>query len=263
MRIIAFDKKKKDLLELCEAIRIAFPNTELDDFSDIDACSDFAKDYPCDIAFLDASSSDDLGSRLSEINSQTNLYLVSDSEKAKIKAMDLHACGFIFKPVTSEKIREEFRFLRYPIDEDPPLLLRAQCFGNFDAFLLDGTPMRFSRSKSKEAFAYLIYRRGASCTVKEIGAALFEDEEYDEKQQLYLRQIISTMIRNLRDAGIEETIQHSYNSISVNVNVIDCDYYRFLENDAAIMQQYTGEFMTQYPWAEDVAGYLDRIADNY
>ena len=45
--------------------------------------------------------------------------------------------------------------------------LRVQCFGNFEVFF-GGLPLKFARSKTKELFAYLVNRRGAVCTVREL-----------------------------------------------------------------------------------------------
>ena len=70
-------------------------------------------------------------------------------------------------------------------------LLKVRCFGNFEVFNLNNIPLHFERSKAKEVFAYLIYKHGASCTIKEIAAVLFEDEPYDRKQQGYTQKIIS------------------------------------------------------------------------
>ncbi|MDD2413926.1 MAG: hypothetical protein PHI94_02005 [Eubacteriaceae bacterium] len=41
---------------------------------------------------------------------------------------------------------------------------------------------------------------------------------------------------------------------------MDCDYYRVLrsEETGAV---YTGKFMNQYSWAEDVAGSLNHLMD--
>ena len=125
-----------------------------------------------------------------------------------------------------------------------------QCFGNFDVFTPDGTPVHFERSKSKEVFAYLVHRHGSSCTVKEIAAALFEDEPYDLKQQAYLQKILSAMMKSLKKIGAEKVVNKSYNSMSVNVSLIDCDYYRFLELDAGAVNSYQSEYMSQYYWAD-------------
>jgi two-component SAPR family response regulator len=56
---------------------------------------------------------------------------------------------------------------------------------------MDNVPLHFERSKAKEIFAYLIYKHGASCTIREIAAILFEDEPYDRKQQWHIQKIIS------------------------------------------------------------------------
>lgn len=154
------------------------------------------------------------------------------------------------KPVTKEAVEEELSVLRFPIVPKKNVLLRVQCFGNFDVFTPDGKPLHFDRSKSKEIFAYLVHRHGSSCTIKEIAAALFEDEPYDKKQQGYLQQLTSSMMRALKKVGAEGAVNKSYNSISVNVDTLDCDYYRFAELDAGAVNAYANEYMSQYYWAD-------------
>jgi two-component SAPR family response regulator len=58
--------------------------------------------------------------------------------------------------------------------ENEPEALRVQCFGNFEVFW-KGKPLLFARRQTKELFAYLVDRKGASCTMGEIGCALWED----------------------------------------------------------------------------------------
>lgn len=164
--------------------------------------------------------------------------------------MQLRASGYIMKPVTKEAVEEELSVLRFPIVPKKNVLLRVQCFGNFDVFTPDGKPLHFDRSKSKELFAYLVHRHGSSCTIKEIAAALFEDEPYDKKQQGYLQQLTSSMMRALKKVGAEGAVNKSYNSISVNVDTLDCDYYRFAELDAGAVNAYANEYMSQYYWAD-------------
>ena len=164
--------------------------------------------------------------------------------------MNLHASGYIMKPVTAEKVKKELEDLRFPIEPKSNALLKVQCFGNFDVFTPDGKPVHFERSRSKEIFAYLIHRHGSSCTIKEIAAALFEDEPYDKKQQNYIQILISAMMKSLKKIGAETVINKSYNSLSVDVNLVDCDYYRFAELDAGAVNAYQNEYMSQYYWAD-------------
>ena len=87
-------------------------------------------------------------------------------------------------------------------------------------------------------------------TIKEIAAALFEDEPYDSKQQAYVQKIMSAMMKSLKKVGAQKAVNKSYNSLSVNVNTLDCDYYRFADLDAGAVNAYQCEYMSQYYWAD-------------
>lgn len=136
------------------------------------------------------------------------------------------------------------------------ILLYVQCFGNFDVFKTDRTRLNFKRKKSKELFAYLVYRRGAACSNAEIAGILFEDDDYSLKRQQYLQKIISFMIETLVEVSADDVIIRNRGNISVDINRIQCDYYRFIENDGNAQRAWSGEFMTQYSWAEPTAGYI-------
>ena len=179
-----------------------------------------------------------------------NIIFVTGFSEYTGDAMRLHASGYIMKPVTTEAVKSELDDLRFPIIPKDNSLLRVQCFGNFDVFTPDGKPMHFERSRSKEIFAYLVHRHGSSCSTREIAAALFEDEPYDKKQQSYLQTLIAAMIKSLKKVGAESAIVKSYNALSVNVDILDCDYYRFQEMDAGAVNAYQNEYMSQYYWAD-------------
>ena len=84
----------------------------------------------------------------------------------------MHASGYVTKPVSEKKIREEIDNLRYEFELKPTKKLQIKCFGNFEIFH-DGTPIKFARSKSKELFAYLIYKEGAAININELNAFLW------------------------------------------------------------------------------------------
>ena len=76
-------------------------------------------------------------------------------------------------------------------------------------YLRDGNP-----EKAKELFAYLVYRRGSSCTTRELAAVLFEDTEYSAKQMLYLQKIVSSMMQTLRAYNAANVVHKTYNAIA-------------------------------------------------
>ncbi len=261
MKILAADDEVLALGLLENSIRRVVPNAEVFAFSKTSELVKFAEDNTCDVAFLDINMAGITGIEMAQKLKATvpniNIIFVTGYSEFTGAAMDMHASGYILKPVTPEKVRKELDDLRYPIPDS--CLLRVQCFGNFDVFTMDGEPVKFNRTKSKELLAILISKRGTSCTIKELTSMLFENGSEDEKKRDYTQQLISTLIRTLRELGIEKVINKSYNSISVNVDYIDCDYYKFNESDPDSLAQYNGEFMAQYSWAEYVASYLDSI----
>ena len=67
-------------------------------------------------------------------------------------------------------------------------------------------------------------------------------------------------MKTLKQINAEHIITKAYNSISVNTEFIDCDYYRAVNQEPHALSAYTGEFMAQYSWAEYMNGYLYRLA---
>ena len=58
------------------------------------------------------------------------------------------------------------------------------------------------------------------------------------------------LFKSLRAVGAESAVIKDYNSLSVNTDVLDCDYYRFKELDAGAVNAFQNEYMSQYSWAE-------------
>ena len=254
MRIMCLDDEPLALRMLEQAVRESRPDADISAFIDQDDLLEQAKQGGCDIALLDihmrGMNGVELAKKLKEVNPKINIIFVTGFSEYTGEAMGLHASGYIMKPVTKEKIDRELSDLRFPILPKNDALLRVQCFGNFDVFLPNGDHVRFERSRSKEIFAYLVHRHGSSCSTREIAAVLFEDEPYDLKQQNYMQQLISAMIKSLRAVGAEAAIVKSYNALSVNPKVLDCDYYRFKDLDPGAVNSFQNEYMSQYYWAD-------------
>ena len=263
MHIVAVDDEPLALGLLVRSIQEACPSAQISKFQSGQETLQFLETNRCDVAFLDIHMRGinglTLAKKIKDLNPRCNLVFVTGYSEYAAGAMAMHASGYIIKPVSPEAIRAELDDLRHPVTLLPGALLQIRCFGNFEVFSVSGEPIKFSRSKAKELFAYLVYRRGSSCSTRELAAVLFEDNTYSNKQMLYLQKIISSMMQTLKEHNAAAVIHKSYNSIALNDGAIDCDYYRFLKMDVPSINTYTGEFMTQYSWAEFVAGYLDRI----
>ena len=135
--------------------------------------------------------------------------------------------------------------------------LCVHTFGNFEVFY-DGKPLAFTRAKSKELFAYLIDRRGATVTTAEACGVLWEEKEYNFSRQRQFQTVVSELFKSLKTHRIEHLIYRRRNCLSVDVTGLECDYYRLLEGDSVARGQYSGEYMSNYSWAEMTAGFLSQ-----
>mgnify|MGYP002508358944 FL=1 len=255
MVIVAVDDEKPARILLESILRNVRPEAEIHIFSAPEELLEFVEKYSADIAVLDICMYSDLNGvilakKLKEINGKINIIFATAHERFLKDAMSMHASGYIVKPFTEEEVRKELDDLRHPLMEEKNVLLKVRCFGNFDVFTLDNKPLHFERSKAKEVLAYLIYKHGTSCTIREIAAVLFEDEPYDRKQQGYTQKIISSLMCTLRQYGAQDLVVKKYNSISVCPELVDCDSYRFEKMDVAAIDLYAKEYMAQYSWAE-------------
>lgn len=134
-------------------------------------------------------------------------------------------------------------------------VLKVQTFGNFEVFS-NGKPVSFSRAKSKELLAYLIDRRGAAVTTAEACAVLWENKEYNFSLQRQFQTIVSDLVKSLKRHKCDRLIQRRRNCLSVDVSGLDCDFFRLMAGDERMVAQYSGEYMSNYSWAEMTAGFL-------
>lgn len=66
--------------------------------------------------------------------------------------------------------------------------------------------------------------------------------------------MIRTAVAELRkiaaDHDIEDVIEKARNTIKIKAELLDCDYYKYLNGDIDAINSYTGEYMSNYSWAE-------------
>ena len=135
--------------------------------------------------------------------------------------------------------------------------LEAKTFGNF-TLMYEEKIIGFSRSKSTELMAYLIYKNGTSVKTRELISVLYGDHGDSSKFGSSLRNLIVDIKHTLKELDIQNFFVAEYNNFRINPEIIKCDYYDFLAGDQATIRKFTGEFMSQYSWAEDVTGFLEQ-----
>lgn len=240
--------------------------------------SDNLKD--ADIAVLDYNCMNEDGlnavQALRRANRDLDIFIMSSDDRSVNKGFRIHPGGFLSKSLSEETVRNEFsRLGQLRVKEDalspspmsssssPVMGIKIRCFGSFEAFL-DGTPIHFRYQKTKELLAYLIDRRGAMCTNRELEAYLWsESSDSGKRHYAYLLKIKEELIRIFKDAGYEDVLIRRRGNIAINPDLVDCDYYRCLKGSRDPEDQFRGEYMRQYSWGEYTLGYLlSKSAEN-
>ena len=315
MRIYVLDDEPIALRGSVKIIQETVPEAEIKGFGRARAAFKHIKEsreYP-DVVFSDIEmpgmSGLDFAVQLKQLCPDTILIFVTAYSQYALEAFRLHVHGYILKPLTSARVREELdyglkrlkrierrRSAELPQEQDQTRVtgagpansnsdqnvasdnsdqsaasgndvkvddrrkrnreekLQVQCFGKFEVYWRD-MPIMFSRAQTMELFAYLIDRKGAACTEEEIAGVLWPEEAGKVKSKNdELKSRVHILTGDLRrifgSIGREDFIIHQGDKIAVRKEAIDCDYYRMLSGDMDAVNDYQGEYMSQYSWAE-------------
>lgn len=154
----------------------------------------------------------------------------------------------------------------YAIESAYLLSKRSDCrvfvrtFGHFDVFV-DDKVVVFKSGKAKELLAYLIDHQGGVVTTDQVISVLWEDRPNDEYTQNLASKIGRTLKKELEDAGIGDLLQLGRGTRSVNLDLLSCDLYDFLDGKEDAKRQYYGEYMIDYEWGEHRIDSLNRLLE--
>lgn len=259
MKILVVDDEYIALEGMVSQISEVVPNADVTGFRHTDEALLFARTRQPDIAFLDIEMREMSGvqfaEKLQELNPKINIIFTTGYEQYMKEAFGLGASGYLLKPVTTEMVREELARLRYPVAGRGEHRVRVRTFGSFEVFL-DENPMHFQYHKSKELFAYLVDRQGALCKLNELSAILWPDDP--ARHGSYIRNLCMDLVTAFESEGCDNIVNRQRGVIGIVMENIDCDYYDWLSGDSLEELGYTGEYMTQYEWAEDTSAHLMR-----
>lgn len=260
MHILATDDEKSALNVLTGAIREAVPSAIIHGFRSPAEALEFIKGTKCEVAFLDIQMRDMngivLAKKLKEIYPKVNIVFVTGFSQYANEAFALHASGYVYKPVTADKIVIEMENLRNPVKWKETGIY-VNTFGKFE-LIVNGREVSFGREKSKEMLAYLVDKQGKSATRKELAEVLFERGDYSRTTQDYLTKIVKELVNVLERVGAEKMLKRGLNSYSVDVDAFYCDLYEYEKDNVTPeeLNRFKGEYMKQYSWAEVTLAHL-------
>ena len=263
MKIIIVDDNRDDLETLSDMVWELRQNDDIMEFEDPLAALAKAREEEIDVAILDTEMDElgglDLGKYLTELNPYVNLIYYTENTDHAFEAMKLHASGYLKKPGTGKDVKKELETLRYPEIRKKFKRVFAQTFGNFELFI-DGEPVEFKYTKTKEIVAILINNKGAQTTNGEIIANLWEDDGDPEKKLSYLCNLRQDLQNTFNKHKLDGIILKQRGSMAIARDRIECDLYDWLENKKESKYRYTGDYMNQYSWSEFYHAELDELS---
>lgn len=260
MNFLVIDDEPIVLKDVEEALKEAVPDGNCRLFSQPEEALNYAEQNRINVAFLDIEmgrvSGLVLAKRLKELQPDVHIIFVTGHEKYAVEAFAIHATGYLMKPVMAEEILRELTFL-YGTDSRQKSRVTIQTFGGFCVFV-DGKMLKFKRAKSKELLAYLVDKRGADFTTRELCNVLWEDGVYNRARKNYFQLLLVNLRDTLEQAGIGDILVRHRNSLAIDPKRFDCDSYRFLDGDPQAVNSYRYNYMPSYSWAEFTVGNLNK-----
>lgn len=270
MNIVAVDDEALALNSLVRVLKQVFEDAPIKGFQKSREALEMIQELSkrgerLDYAFLDVEmrgiSGIELAKCIKGIFPNVRIMFISAYDHYACQAYQVHAKGYILKPVTKELLEESLDSMevewRDEIEKkslDMPIV-SIHTFGNFDVFV-NKKLLTFERSKSKELLAYLIDRKGAGVTTAEIAAVLWEDMG-GKRATNNAQQVIHSLMSTLKQAGIRDIVIKKWNYLAVDPIKVVCDYYEFLQGNLGAINTYMGEYMCQYSWAETTTAALE------
>ena len=256
MRIICIDDEKL-ILELTVSMCRELPQKpEVEGFNNATDALEYLCHHKVDIAIMDINMPDMTGiilaAKMKKINKNIAIIFLTGYSEYALDAISMHASGYLMKPVSNERLKEEVDYAIENIElhkykpKNTNIFVRT--FGRFDV-LLDGEPITFQRSRSKELLAYLVDRHGSFVSRAAAFSVLWENRTYDRPMQKQFDVILRSLRATLDKYGISDIIEMKKGYIRAVPEHFDCDLYRFFDGNIDTINSFHGEYMSEYSWA--------------
>lgn len=239
-------------------------------FQNVPAALDYLAEFEVDLAFLDIEMPGIKGleaaDRMREINPELNLVFVTGYDQYAMDAFKRDAVSYLLKPCDPKELEKAVQRARKLMAPPQPVaapalppVIKIQTFGHFTV-LVNGRPYRFANRKAKELLALLVDFRGGDVLIEQATDCLWEARPYDDTvKQLYRKAIVS-LRQFMKDAGME-FLDISRGKCHIIPPLVDCDYFRLLAGDTAAVREFSGEYLTEYSWAEPTLARIERLLE--
>jgi two-component SAPR family response regulator len=221
----------------------------------------------------------ELAKQILDFNEDIQIIFVTAYENYAIDAFKVNAVDYILKPITQEEINrvtlklKKKHGLQVNINEQDNSAY-VICFGNI---IMKNSKnkmeVKWSTSKTKELFAYFIYKNGQGIDKWELCEVLWPERD-KKKTEHNLHNTIYRLKNSIKEAGIVNCINYKHGYYFIDFSKFECDlfeFHKFIREGVKINQQnvdlfekklslYTAELFgcESYNWSIDYSETLKR-----
>lgn len=263
MRVIVVDDERLALRQF-ELETEEIPWVEVvHSFSNPKEALEYLKENPVEAAFLDIEMPEMnglfLAEKMREIVPELVIIFISGYEQYTLEALRVKADYYLTKPYNSQEIVQVLERARL-LSARQQKRVYFRTFGTFDVFV-DGNAVYFPNLKAKELLALCVDHRGGMVTIEEAVDKLWENREYDSRVKNLYRKSVMQIRQILSEYGVEEIFSGNRGSCYIDVQKVDCDYFKFLQGDHQAIREwsFTGRYLGEYSWAEETNARLEMM----
>lgn len=261
MRVICVDDEQPVLDNFKIRVSTFTQIQSLHLFSEAKEALAWVKENPVDVAFLDIEMGGingvDLARRMKEIDRDIRIFFVTAHEKYALEAFRVDALGYILKPYSKQDLQEAFEKAELMKSRKKRRVV-IQTIPNF-CVSVEGKNLHINRSKVEELFALMVDRAEAGVTARDAINCLWPERLADENTMSLYRVTFHRLLDCLKEAGIDYIIGNEVRKKYIRVEEVDCDLYHILAGNRENIQNYAGEYLKEYSWAESRNAQIDSI----
>lgn len=230
-------------------------------FADAKEALEWVKGNPVDVAFLDIEMGGingvELARMFKEIDRDIRIFFVTAFEQYALDAFKVDALGYILKPYSKQDLQEAFEkaALMKSRKQNRVVIQTIPSFG----VTVDGKSLHINRAKVVELFALLVDRAETGVTARDAINCLWPERLADGSTMALYRVTFHRLLDCLKEVGIDYIIGNETRKKYIHMKEVDCDLYHILTDDRKSIQNYAGEYLKEYSWAESRNAQLDSL----
>lgn len=201
----------------------------------------------------------ELARKMREVNPGMIIIFVTGQSEYALEALRIRADYFVIKPYDTEDIMDALNRAKL-LSKRLHKRMHIRTFGRFDVFI-DGKLVNFPNAKSKELLALCVDHMGGEVSMEEAVDKLWPDRNYDNRVKALYRKAVIGIHSLLSEYGLPEVFRNRRGVCYLLVEEVDCDFYDYLKHRSSQEEQYSGDYMFEYSWAEETNAWLQKLTE--